>query len=611
MHPYIAAQIQWLDWEETAQANKYNLSEQHTLKQLKSEGVAIHPIQIKRKYFGYADYPEVEFRIPFPVEQHQFYNGAAIECFTTGEAPVKGMLLQLDGKQGELQLFAPDFPDWLEDEGVGIKLTPDTRTTTLLKKQLQRIEQIPAVFTLIDNIYRKAIITTPTNTTLPKDLQWHHQQLNESQQAAIKAIVTNQHVTIVHGPPGTGKTTTLIEAILQLIAKGERIIVSAPSNAAVDHISIGLLERGVKVLRVGNTGKVHEKVYPYTPEGKLQQGQQQKELKQLHIQASQFRKMALQYKRNFGKAEREQRNLLLKEVQQIRLQIKQLQRYNEEKLYQEATVITGTPVGLLDANIPQVPYATLIIDEAGQCLAPMAFSLLPLARKWVFAGDHLQLPPTVISEQAAKAGLATSALELLVPCCNEVYLLNVQYRMRQRIAGFSSAYFYNNALQAASHLQASTALDFTFIDTAGTGFEETSGADGLSLMNIGELQVANAIIASLTNSLNDIAFISPYSAQVAAAKTHLPQGIRISTIDSFQGQEQRIVIISLVRSNADGVIGFLKDYRRMNVAITRAQQKVFIIGDSATIGNDAFFEAMLQYSEQYGTYKTAWEFDIF
>ncbi|HAN38146.1 MAG TPA: IGHMBP2 family helicase, partial [Chitinophagaceae bacterium] len=190
--------------------------------------------------------------------------------------------------------------------------------------------------------------------------------------------------------------------------------------------------------------------------------------------------------------------MLLKEVQQIRLQIKQLQRYNEEKLYQEATVITGTPVGLLDANIPQVPYATLIIDEAGQCLAPMAFSLLPLARKWVFAGDHLQLPPTVISEQAAKAGLATSALELLVPCCNEVYLLNVQYRMRQRIAGFSSAYFYNNALQAASHLQASTALDFTFIDTAGTGFEETSGADGLSLMNIGELQVANAIIASLT-----------------------------------------------------------------------------------------------------------------
>ena len=175
-----------------------------------------------------------------------------------------------------------------------------------------------------------------------------------------------------HGPPGTGKTTTLIEAIIQLIKKREKVLVSAPSNTAVDNIAKGLITQAVKVLRVGNTSKVDETIFPHTAEGRLANSKLQKEIKQLKIRAEEFRKMALKYKRSFGKAEREQRNLLFKEVKNTRTEIKKLQSYYEEKLYSEADVILGTPIGLYDAKINNIKFQTLVIDEAGQCIEPLA-----------------------------------------------------------------------------------------------------------------------------------------------------------------------------------------------------------------------------------------------
>jgi superfamily I DNA and/or RNA helicase len=336
---------------------------------------------------------------------------------------------------------------------------------------------------------------------------------------------------------------------------------------------------------------------------------EQKEIKQLKIRAEEFRRMALKYKRSFGKAEREQKALLFKEVKQIRAEIKKLQAYNEDRLFDEAEVIAGTPIGLYDANLHKYKFHTLVMDEAGQCIEPLAWCIFPLAEKYVLAGDHWQLPPTVLSFEAAKKGLNQSILEVAAKCSFPVFLLNTQYRMREAIAGFSSNYFYNSLLQTAIHLN-NTGTHISFIDTAGSGYQESQGKDGSSLQNEGELNIVRQLIERESLIPEKTAFISPYAGQVAAAKEVLPTGMRISTIDSFQGQEKETIIVSLVRSNEDGDIGFLKDYRRMNVAITRAKEQLFVIGDSATIGADSFYNAFLSYVEKAGSYHTVWEYDI-
>lgn len=607
MHPQIAKLIKCIDLEEKEQAQRYRLDQQHSLKALKAEGLALHPIIITRKSFGYADYPEINFKLSFPPEANLFRDGAAIECFITGEEPIKGVLISLDGKNGEFRLFAPDFPDWIEDNGVGIKLAPDTRTTAVMKKVLNELENNKPLFKLFEQLHDGGNNTAPVVKNISVDFR--NQHLNESQQQAVKAILQNKDITIVHGPPGTGKTTTLIEAIVQLIKNGEKVLVSAPSNAAVDNIAKGLLQQHIRLLRVGNTSKTDEAIFAHTPEGRLANSKQQKEIKQLKQRAEEFRRMALKYKRSFGKAEREQRQLLFKEVKNLRSEIKKLQAYNEEKLFEEAQVIAGTPIGIYDAGVEQMHFATLVLDEAGQCIEPLAWCIFPLAEKIVLAGDHWQLPPTVLSIEAANLGLNVSILETAIQHTPVIHLLNTQYRMKQSIAGFSSSYFYHNALLSPAHL-ANTGTHITFIDTAGSGFNEEHGADGSSLQNPGELDIAAKLLQTEELSPASTAFISPYSGQVAAAKEQLHKQLRISTIDSFQGQEKENIILSLVRSNDDDDIGFLKDYRRMNVALTRAKEKLFVIGDSATIGADAFYNAFLTYIEQHGSYRTVWEFEM-
>ncbi|MBC7866449.1 MAG: AAA family ATPase, partial [Gloeobacteraceae cyanobacterium ES-bin-316] len=440
--PAIINLLQCIDLEEKEQVKRYSLDQQHTLKSLKAEGLALHPISVIRKNFGYADYPEIGFRLNFPAETNLFKDGAAIECFISGEEPVKGVLINLDGKAGEFRLFAPDFPDWIEDAGVGIKLAPDQRTTTLMKTALNNLEKNPELYRLFRQLHEPSFQKNTIEATRFPALSFRNKNLNESQQKAVQAIVANEQITIVHGPPGTGKTTTLTEAIVQLVHAGEKVLVAAPSNTAVDNIAKALLAQAVKILRVGNSTKVDEAIFVHTPEGKLANSKQQKELKQLKIRAEEFRKMALKYKRSFGKSEKEQRNLLFKEVKNIRKEIKKLQAYNEEKLYNEADVILGTPVGLYDARINQLTFHTLLMDEAGQCIEPLAWCIFPLAQKYVLAGDHLQLPPTLLSNEAAQKGLNKSILEICIATAGNGFLLNTQYRMREAIAGFSGHYFY-------------------------------------------------------------------------------------------------------------------------------------------------------------------------
>lgn len=599
--------IQLIDLEEKAQQEQYKLDQTHTLKTLKAEGLALHPIQVQRKTFGFADYPEVQFSLGFPAEQHFFRDNAPIECFLMGEEPVKGVLLEFNGKSGVVRLHAPDFPDWIEDNGVGIKLSPDTRTTTIMKNSLRGVLKNKTLSNLFEKIYGEQ----------PWHLQYQpntrevsvSERFNKSQQEAIIAMNSDLPVTIVHGPPGTGKTTTLIEGIKQLVQRGEKVLVSAPSNTAANHIARGLLKAGIKIARVGNAAKVSEDLFPHTPEGYMNDPKIQKEIKDLQIRAAAFRKMALTYKRQFGKAEREQRNLLFKEVRQIRDEIKKIQHYYEEKMMDQAAAVIGTPIGIVDAELFQHKFNTLVIDEAGQCLEPLGWTLFGMAEKHVLAGDPFQLPPTVISQEATQKGFQSSILERFMKVVNPVFLLNIQYRMRPTIAGFSSDYFYEGKLQSAPHLEKDKE-SLTFIDTAGSGFQENAGENGSSLQNEGELQLVKKLIEELGTEL-PITFITPYSGQTLAASQQLPSNIKVSTIDSFQGQEQETIIISLVRSNDEGIIGFLSDYRRMNVAMTRAKQKLIVIGDSATIGNDPFYKKFMEYVEKEGVYKSVWEYDLF
>lgn len=602
-HPHIQQLLKGIELEEQEQAYRFRLDQSHSLKALKAEGLALHPLRVTRKNFGYADYPEISFRLAYPAEVSLFRDGAAIECFVSGEEPVKGVLLGFDGKTGEFRLFAPDYPDWIEDEGMGIKLTPDTRTTTLMKEGLKKIETDKKLSVLFEQIHGVTTTTaTPASHTAQPDYQ--NPDLNPSQREAITAILQNEMLVIVHGPPGTGKTTTLTEAVIQLTREGKKVLISAPSNTAVDHFSKGLIAAGIPLLRVGNTSKTDAAVFPYTPEGKLKDSRALKEIKDLKKRAEEFRRMALKYKRSFGKAEREQRNLLFKEVKSIRAEIRKLEHYEEEKLYTEAKVIAGTPVGLADAGITSQHFDTLVIDEAGQCLEPLAWCIFPLADRYILAGDPFQLPPTVLSQEAIKLQFHQSILERAMQHYPAIYLLNIQYRMRPQIAGFSSQWFYESRLLNAVNLT-DKGVHFTFIDTAGSGYQESSGPEGTSLKNEGELELVQKLLESLEPA--NTALISPYSGQVMLAREQLAPGILVRTIDSFQGQEAETIIVSLVRSNDEGEIGFLKDYRRMNVALTRAKEQLIVIGDSATLGNDPFYAALLKYVEDCGTYRSVWE----
>lgn len=603
-HPHIEYLLKGLALEERAQQSRYSIKDAASIKQLKREGLAIYPIKTGKKSYGFAEYPELQFKAPISQDTSQFRGGNAIEIFFQSEAPIKGILLSLDGSNGEVRIYAPDFPDWIDEHGVGIKLSPDTRTTEVITQVLQDIDanaKAPAA-RFFSYLFKEENTLIEPSAYPVETINF----LNESQQTAVAKINGKESIVIIHGPPGTGKTTTLVQAIKQLAANGEKILVTAPSNAAVDHIALQLIKNQVKTIRIGNQVKMHPALIPHTIEGKLMQGSEQQAIKKMRIQAEAFRKMAYQYKRSFGKSEREQRRLLFQEVKNIRNEIKATQNFYAEKWIQEAQVICGTPIGLYDENIQNISFNTLVIDEAGQCLESLAWVAIRNTNRLVLAGDHLQLPPTLISEEAIKKGYAKSFLEVVLEKVPSPHLLNTQYRMRKMIADFSNQYFYEGKLQTPEILLDNN-QHLIFYDTAGTGYNEQQPDEGGSLMNEGEIQLIQKLLQNNVYDISKCAVITPYSAQVVLAKQQLPAGIRVSTVDSFQGQECETIFISLVRSNDEAKLGFLTDYRRMNVALTRAQQQLIVIGDSATFGQDKFYQSFLQYCEKHQAYKSAWE----
>lgn len=590
--------------EQQEQESEWLSKNEDGFKLMRSKGQLIYPLQITKTRYGFAEYPIVSWRFSFELSSNFFKPGVPIAFFSVDDADhvINGVLISLNGQEGEVLLHTSGFPDWMEDETCGVKLVPDTRTFQQMHGVMKYIEQEEAP--LLTKIF-EAVYGFRDHTFLTEEKKvrsnFSDDGLNEAQQEAVRTILSCPMISIVHGPPGTGKTTTLVAAVQQLVKQGKKVVVTVPSNAAIDHFAKRLIQKDIKVLRTGNISRIDEALFSYTLEGVLQESKEQKQLKKLRKRADEFRKMAHQYKRNYGKEEREQRKRLKAEVRAIQFELKKLSNYVVDKAIDEAEVVLATPIGLTDEVFSHKKWDVLLMDEAGQCNAPLGWLAMKKAEHFVFAGDPYQLPPTVFSDEAKKRGLDRSILELFFDQGLDNHLLDIQYRMPPELIAFSSDYFYEGKLKSA---QMSNREALVFYDTAGADYKERNEEGAIS--NDAEIEVMNRIINKENMNTEHVVFISPYAEQVAKAKAHF-KGVKCSTIDSFQGQEADTVLVSLVRSNDEGKIGFLKEYRRMNVLLTRAKSRLIIVGDSATLGNDAFYQSFLSYVDKYGVYHSVFE----
>ena len=432
--------------------------------------------------------------------------------------------------------------------------------------------------------------------------------LNASQQQAVNKTLCCRDVMVVHGPPGTGKTTTLVEAVYETLRREPQVMVCAQSNAAVDWICGKLIDRGVPVLRVGNPARVDDKVLSATYERQFEAHPDYPELWGV-------RKAIRELVAGRRRMSRADASALSNRLHNLRRRAVELEVKIRVEIFESARVVASTLVGSDNAVLKGRRFTTLYIDEAGQALEAACWIAIRKADRVIFAGDHCQLPPTVKSVEAERAGLSRSLMESVVDKCRSaVELLTVQYRMNEAIMRFSSDWFYGGRLQAAEEVKCRGILDFDspveWLDTSEMDFSEkyvsaTGGRvnpdEGEFMLDSLEAYIKRIGEKRVEDENLDFAVISPYKAQVSWLRRNakkrnvlrrLKGKIAINTIDGFQGQERDVVFISLVRSNDDGKIGFLSDLRRMNVAMTRARMKLVIIGSAATLTRHPFYEKL-------------------
>ena len=441
--------------------------------------------------------------------------------------------------------------------------------------------------------------------------------LNPTQEQAVNEVLWAKDVAIVHGPPGTGKTTTLVEAINETLMRESQVMVCAQSNMAVDWISEKLVDRGINVLRIGNPTRVNDKMLGFTYERRFESHPDYPQLWAIRKAIRELR----QHRKRGSDSFHQKMERLKSRATELELRI-------NAQLFGEARVIACTLVGSANKLLDGQRFNTLFIDEAAQALEAACWIPLRRVSRVILAGDHCQLPPTVKSLAALKAGLGVTLMERVTATQPSVVtLLKVQYRMNEAIMRFSSDWFYGGQVKSAPQVRHRGILDydnpFLWIDTAPLEEEDDSPVYheqfvGESFGRVNKAE-ANLTISTLRDYLEkvgkqrfldeqvDVGVISPYRAQVQYLRSLIKatpelkpfrRAITINTVDGFQGQERDIVLISLVRSNAAGDIGFLKDLRRMNVAITRARMKVIILGDVKTLTRHPFYKRLWDYVER-------------
>ena len=594
-------------------------TEQIGMERKVKRGDAWWPVKVSKSYYNSLNQLAVEVvRTADTDIEHNFEFGRPVVFFTNSSQTstityfkMMGTVSYVDGDR--MVIIVPDGSPVVDLQGadqLGVQLSFDETSYRLMMEALDRaIKGKGRLGYLRDLFYSRK---KPEIFSFPS---LHFPYLNATQEEAVNLVLRAKDVAIVHGPPGTGKTTTLVEAIRETLMRENQVLVCAQSNMAVDWISEKLVDRGINVLRIGNPTKVNDKMLSFTYERRFEA---HPDYTQLWAIRKAIRDLRSHRRRGDEKFHQKLESLKSRATE---LEI----RINNE-LFGEARVIASTLVGSANRLLDGHKFGTLFVDEAAQALEAACWIPMRRVSRVVLAGDHCQLPPTVKSIAALKAGLGKTLMEHIVEMHPEaVSLLKIQYRMNDDIMRFSSNYFYNGQVESAPEVKYRSILDLdtpmTWIDTSqldlpadsDISFKEQFVGESFGRINKAEAEVTLLALQHYFNQIGkqrlldehiDVGIISPYRAQVQYLRRLLMKReffkpfrrlISVNTVDGFQGQERDIIVISMVRSNDDGQIGFLRDLRRMNVAITRARMKLIILGDKNTMTRHPFYQQLSQY----------------
>lgn len=580
-------------------------------------GDAWHPLRFVRSYYNSLNQLSVEVvRTADTDIEHNFEFGRPVCFFRMSEGTegksiryfnFTGTVSYADGDR--LVVTVPDNAPVAElqaTEGLGVQLFFDETSYRLMFEALDRVigARDNRLAYLRDLFYSG--VPAAELSFAPISFPW----LNRAQQEAVNKVLRAKDVAIVHGPPGTGKTTTLVEAIYETLRRESQVLVCAQSNMAVDWISERLVDRGISVLRIGNPTKVNDKMLSFTYERRFEA---HPDYPQLWSIRQAIRKLRQERKRRD--------NGWHQKMDRLKSRAVELELRINSQLFGEAKVIASTLTGSASHLLSGQKFGTLFIDEAAQALEAACWIAIRRASRVVLAGDHCQLPPTVKSIAALKGGLGTTLMERIVARKPSVVtLLTVQYRMNEQIMRFSSNWFYDGRVESAPEVKYRGILDYdnpiTWIDTSESSAKEEFVGESFGRINKTEAELTLEALKNYFTKIGrqriadehiDVGVISPYRAQVQLLRRMVRKAeffkpyrgcITVNTVDGFQGQERDIIVISLVRSNDDGQIGFLSDLRRMNVAITRARMKLIIVGSVQTMTRHAFYKELYGYVQE-------------
>lgn len=585
--------------------------EKMPLGRLVKRGLAWWPLRLGRTYYNSLNQFIVEVQRTDDLDvEPAFEYGKAVRFFESDgvcarkQHPVAATVAFVDADRMSIALPSAESLNVLvHSTGLGVQLFLDETSYRLMFEALGRV--LEASKGRIAEL--RKILHGDSHATFsaasPVSFPW----LNKSQSEAVNKVLCAKDVAIVHGPPGTGKTTTLVEAICETLRRESQVLVCAQSNMAVDWICELLVNTGVGVVRIGNPSRVTDAMLDHTYERRFAAHPD-------YGQLWAIRKSIRQLRKSKGRDRNYAQKIHSLSDRAIELEI----RINAEVL-DGARVIASTLVGSANKVLEGRKFSTLFIDEAAQAMEPACWVAIAKAGRVVFAGDHCQLPPTVKSPEAMRGGLAKSLMEMAVERQPQaVSLLTVQYRMNDKIMRFPSEVFYGGRLTSAPELtQRASFLDYDepleWLEAGSSDYSEEFVGKSYGRVNRGEARVLIGRLKSFVEGIGvdrvqeesiDFGVISPYRLQVQLLRSMIASDtffrplrklLTVNTVDGFQGQERDVIVLSMVRSNDSGDIGFLRDLRRMNVAMTRARHKLIIVGDSETLGRHPFYRALIDY----------------
>ena len=609
-----------LEMEHAAEREAFKkLTETMGLQRKVKRGDAWFPITTGKAFYNSLNQYVIEvFRNADEDTDHNFEYGKPLMFFSiNGDKPhyynISANVSYVDGNRMLVALPSADSAaSLMQVEGLGVQLSFDETSYRAMFDALDRVIKAKngRLAYLRDLFASKVPAATFSFSDI--SLPW----LNATQQHAVNEVLRAKDVAIVHGPPGTGKTTTLVEAINETLARESQVLVCAQSNMAVDWISEQLVDRGINVLRIGNPTRVNDKMLGFTYERRFEA---HPDYSQLWAIRKAIRELRMQRK---GRTENWHQKM-----DRLRSRATELEISINADLFGQARVIASTLVGASNKILDGQHYSTLFIDEAAQALEPACWIAIRRANRVILAGDHCQLPPTVKSIAALKAGLGKTLMERIVDSKPEVVtLLDTQYRMNEEIMRFSSSWFYDGKVKADPITAHRGILDYDtpieWVDDVANDDEtvgETFVGETFGRINKVEARQVMELLQAYFEKIGkqriidesiDVGIISPYRAQVQYLRHLIKKEaffkpfrhlLSVNTVDGFQGQERDVIIVSLVRSNNDGQIGFLRDLRRMNVAMTRARSKLIIIGDHETLAHHEFYKKLYEYIKKHKT----------